>query len=123
MEHTFKELSTETAAVPAGGELWGAIVAQRHPAGGAGSYPTGMKITWKDEEGQANANRIVLCCNSHDELVGACEGLAEELENLEQDECITACQCVGKTPEMICDPLPCNYCKAKQILSASTKPS
>lgn len=74
MKHTFKELHLETAAVPAGAELWGAIVAQKHPAGGAGTYPAGMTIVWKNEEGETNACRIVLCCNSHDGLVEALRG-------------------------------------------------
>ena len=47
-----------------------------------------------------------------DDLRDACEGLVADAEMLEQDEGITACQCLAKTPDDITEPPPCNYCKA-----------
>ena len=42
------------------GEQWGSVDAKRHPAGGAGSYPDGMTITWEGARGKANAKRVAL---------------------------------------------------------------
>ena len=47
-----------------------------------------------------------------DDLLAACEGLIADVEMLEQDDGVTACQCLAKTPDDITEPPPCNYCKA-----------
>ena len=62
---------------------------------------------------------ICLVCNSHKDLLDACEGLVEDCELLEQDESISACQCMAKAPDDITEPLPCNYCKAKAAISSA----
>lgn len=41
------------------GRPWGAVEAKRHPAGGAGTPPVGIRdITWQGETGRANARLI-----------------------------------------------------------------
>ena len=51
------------------GEPWGAVEAVRHPAGGAGSPPAGMRpITWTGEPGKASARLIVDAVNDYDQL-------------------------------------------------------
>lgn len=44
-----------------GGEEWGSLDAKRHPAGGAGTWPRGLQITWEGAEGKATAARIAAC--------------------------------------------------------------
>ena len=51
------------------------------------------------------------------ELVKALEGLVEELDGIEQDEGITACQCLAKAPDDMTEPKPCNYCIATESLA------
>lgn len=57
----------------------------------------------------------------HDDLVTACKRLIEDLELIEQDESITACQCLAKAPDDITAPLPCNYCAAKIAIAKAEK--
>ncbi len=68
----------------------------------------------------ANAEYIVRACNGYKDLLAACKGLSEELEGIEEDEGITACQCLGRTPDDITEPLPCNYCKAKAAIAEAS---
>lgn len=55
------------------------------------------------------------------DLLEACEGMVKDLEMIEQDEAITACQCMAKAPDDIIDPLPCYYCAAKTAIAKATK--
>ena len=48
----------------------------------------------------------------------AVDGLMAELDNIESDEGITACQCNPRTPEMLTEPDPCAYCYAKHVISS-----
>jgi len=52
-----------------------------------------------------------------DDLLTACKGLVADLELIEQDESITACQCLAKAPDDIVEPPPCNYCRAKTAIA------
>ena len=67
-------------------------------------------------------NRISELVRQRDDLLAVCEGLTEDLELIEQDEGITACQCMAKCPDDIVEPPPCNYCQAKAAI-AKAQPS
>ncbi len=58
-------------------------------------------------EAEANAHLIAAA----PDLLEACKSLVDELEGIEQDDGITACQC------LITGSPPCNYCKAKQVIA------
>ncbi len=51
-----------------------------------------------------------------DKLLAACKALVEDGEYLEQDEGITACQCLAKAPDDIVEPPKCGYCLAKSAI-------
>ena len=51
------------------------------------------------------------------ELLVACKRLVGALELIEQDEHITACQCLGRAPDDITDPEPCDYCAARAVIA------
>lgn len=77
------EWHVQTAAVPAGGERWGAVVARRHPAGGAGSYPRGMTTTWKGDDGYANAAFIAAARTAMPSLLDAHDADRREIVRLQ----------------------------------------
>ena len=54
--------------------------------------------------------------NHRDKLLAACKALVEDGEYLEQDEGITACQCLAKAPDDIVEPPKCGYCLAKAAI-------
>ena len=52
-----------------------------------------------------------------DALLEACKELVADREMLEQDEAITACQCMSSAPDDITPPLPCAYCQGKAAIA------
>lgn len=75
------------------------------------------------DNAKTNAAHLVECWNAFEpdglvgEMVKALEGTIAELEWLEQDDGIPACQCTAKIPEDRVEPPPCNYCIAKAVLA------
>ena len=69
---------------------------------------------------RANAKELIHRWNSQPDLLEACKGLVEDLKMLQEDEGITACQCVAKATDDTAEPPKCNYCKAEAAIAKAT---
>ena len=56
-----------------------------------------------------------------DALLDALKEMVNDREALAEDEGITACQCMGISPDDITPPEPCSYCKAKAAIALTKK--
>lgn len=69
-------------------------------------------------EDEAEANGILMAAAPV--LLEALEGMVENVEEMQSDDDISACQCLGRAPDDITPPPPCPYCKAHAALAKAT---